>query len=428
MYPYSTTLDWFSRLRLCAFFAQIIVLFAAVVVLHVGVPWLSVLAILGLIPLSQFFSSFPAFSKVSEEIRVGGFLVFDTILLTIILALSGGPSNPFTLIYLVHVVISAVMLKQHWTWLISVLSILGYLSLFLISYPIPGLDNHGGHSALNIHLFSMLSAYIIVASLVAYFLSKIISGVKYNEARLQRLEEIAANQKRLTLLTTRAAGAAHELGTPLGTIAIVTHELQRRYAQQRGVEDLQADLDLLVGEVTRCKDILRRLSEESGDLAGETPVIMSLRKIVQDALVGIPQAHSACRVEIDDNLILQAIPQRSLTGALHSLIQNACEAETPDGNNVQVIIQSRRLANQTIEIRIRDNGHPLPSEILERIGEPFFSTKPPGKGMGLGVYLAKLTFEQLKGTLQFFQLTGGGIEVVVHIPETLDARSLAYGC
>lgn len=400
----------FIRLRWCAFFGQLLVLIAAVGFFDLTLPWEKILLLLAIIPVSNLAARTLFASKIREEQLVGGLLVLDTILLTAVLREAGGPTNPFTIVYLLHVVLAAVMLTPAWTWSIAALSCTGFFSLFVSSRAVPEWEHHGAHHGFSLHLHGMLAAYITVAFLVAYFLSKIVGELRRKEHRLSRLEHIAANQQRLTTLTTMTAGAAHELGTPLGTIAIVSHELEKALERKYPDKLLLEDVALLKSEISRCKKVLEELAKQSGDLLGEYLESLSASQLIAEAIVPLA-AENRVNVSGSTDLLLHRVPRNALTIALRALLKNALEAS--ENSPIEVEVTQR---NQEVQFQIRDRGMGISSENLERIGEPFFSTKGAGKGMGLGVYLTKLTAEQLGGTLSFASKLGEGTQALFSFP------------
>lgn len=402
---------WFIRLRWFAFLGQLLVLALAVGHFALSLPWISIAISLSLIPLSNITAQMSIKKYFSEKLLVGGLLALDTFILTAILCLAGGPTNPFTIVYLLHVVLAAVMLTPVWTWGIAILSSFGFGVLFLLSIPVPEWESHGAHHGLSLHLHGMLFAYIVVALLVAHFLSKIVGELQRKERKLQRLETLEANQQRLASLTTITANAAHELGTPLSTIAVVSHELGRMLLKRDADRDLLDDIALLKNETARCKAIIQELSERTGDLIGEVPQSLRVQDLLHDAIRPIK---SDCEIKIIGSVeIFMRVPRKALVLAVRALVKNAVEATNGDNKPIEIEAQ---INGAEILLEIRDSGIGMDGEALERIGEPFFSTKGQGKGMGLGVYLSKLTVEQLGGSLVFKSIYSHGTHALMTFP------------
>ncbi len=200
---------------------------------------------------------------------LGGFLVLDVALLTGVLYLSGGPTNPFSIIYVVYVAMSAVMLSGVWTWTIAALSMVSFAGLFYVHIPASDLGEHGHGENFQTHLYGMFVAFTLATLLIAYFVSRLSDALKERERALAEAQERTHRWGRLASIATLAAGAAHELGTPLGTIAIAAKEVRRRAEGVPGAEALIEDADLIREELERCRTVLDRMALTGGEHVGE---------------------------------------------------------------------------------------------------------------------------------------------------------------
>src|SRR5262249_1169017 len=151
----------------------------------------------------------------------------DTVLLTVLLALSGGPSNPFSVLYLVDVALGAVVLTPPLTWMLLPLGLACFGALFL---PMPWSPAAGLRPAelIRLHLRRMWVAFAVAGGTLVIFVLRVRGGRAEREAELDRERERAGRRDRLASLATLAAGTAHALGSPLSTIAVAAHELERR--------------------------------------------------------------------------------------------------------------------------------------------------------------------------------------------------------
>src|SRR5262249_42066091 len=194
--------------------------------------------------------------------------------------------------------------------------------------------------------------------------------------------------ERLAALTTLAAGAAHELGTPLGTIAVAAKELERALARLDGLNavSLRDDARLIRDEVERCRRILDQMASDAGETAGETPALVPVDGLVRDVLDALaPDDVARVRVEGLPVPGASALPRRAVTSAISSLLRNALDATRPP-ESVRLCVDADERA---LRVTVRDEGPGMTAEVLARAEEPFFSTKPPGKGMGLGLFLVR---------------------------------------
>src|SRR5580704_15954119 len=195
--------------------------------------------------------------------------VLDTLCLTFLLMLSGGPTNPFSLLYLVHITLSAIILTKRWTWLLGGLSTVCFGLLFRIYRPIPVLEMHHPADGTDLHLIGMWIGFGVAAVLVALFSGKISELLRQHENSLLLMQAELAKRDRLASLTTLAAGAAHELNTPLSTIAVVARELELQSEKRGNGQTMAEDARLIRREIDRCQVILGRMRVDV--LHGDSP-------------------------------------------------------------------------------------------------------------------------------------------------------------
>ena len=343
-------------------------------------------------------------------------LGLDILLLTGLLYGSGGAANPFTAIYLVHITLAAVVMRGLWAWVLGVLSIAGFGLLFFWNVHVHSLAHmdHGPDAGISLHLVGMWVAFAITAGLIAAFVGRITHALRQRDGELVALKDLAARQARLAALTTLAAGVAHELGTPLGTIAIAAKELQRT-AEALGpdCEGIHQDATLIRAEVNRCRRILDQMAGPSGSTLGEAFEPLAWADLELDLTDGLSAED---RTRLDFHWPVRpcsAMPRRGLARALRAILVNALEA-TPRPGQVQV----QALEEEgSWRLDITDQGSGMTPEVLAHAGEPFFSTKPTGSGMGLGLFLARTFVEQLGGGLQVESQPGQGTRVLVRCPQ-----------
>jgi two-component system sensor histidine kinase RegB len=251
----------------------------------------------------------------------------------------------------------------------------------------------------------------VASAFVVHFLRRITVALATRDTELTEARGLAARQERLASLATMAAGAAHELSTPLGTVALAAKELERALTRTEEPE-LAADARLIREQVGRCRAILEQMAQGAGTV-GEGVDTCTLDELLGEALVGVrtaPPIHRDVPAELARTPL--RLPPRAVSQALRSLVTNAQDASPPTAGVVIAV----RGEGAVLELAIRDRGAGMPSEILARIGEPFFTTKPPGRGMGLGLFLARAVIEAVGGTLQIDSTTGTGTEVRVTLP------------
>jgi two-component system sensor histidine kinase RegB len=371
----------------------------------------------------------------------------DVVMLTALLYFTGGPFNPFSFLYLVHIALAAVVLRSWWTWSLVALSLACFGALFMDP---PGGSAHAGHdhgahmdhsahmhdhsahaagsagaahgSIMDMHLQGMWVAFGIAAAFIVYFVSRVTRDLAAREAELLRVRSTASRNEKLAALATLAAGAAHELATPLSTIAIAAKDLERALAPapSDGPSAMAEDVRLIRSEVDRCRKILQQMSVEAGQSGGEGAVPTRPEQLVEMALEGLAQ-RARVDVAIDAGAAERCLqlPAQALALALRGVLKNALKAAGDAGRVALRVVE--RDSGCTLEIR--DQGTGMPVSVLARVGEPFFTTKEPGQGMGLGLFVARALCEQIGGKLEIDSAEGRGTTVRMTLPKQLPAHA-----
>jgi two-component system sensor histidine kinase RegB len=346
---------------------------------------------------------------------VGAVLVLDVALLTGLLFLTGGASNPGTVVYLVHITFAAMLLGKRWAWGLTGLSIASFGLLFVSSgTPVQEHVHDMAADTFSTHIAGMWVAFAATAALLAYVVSHVASALAARESELAEARSTAARNERLAALTTLAAGATHELATPLSTIAVTASEMRRLAVAPacRRAHACSADADLIVKEVQRCHRVLDTLSGRAhGRSGGERP--LDLCRAMDEARRSLSPS-DAGRVDIEAPSIdpIPVLPHDEMASVLGGLVRNALDASPAPGR----VTLSADVDANGLCIRVRDRGTGMPPEVLARVGEPFFTTKPPGHGLGLGVFLARTTTEQLGGRFAIESSPSTGTTVTLRFP------------
>jgi two-component system sensor histidine kinase RegB len=383
-------LRWLVRLRWFMGIATTLL----VIVVHVAVTELPILPLLAIVAASLGSNVvISAWRARASRAWIGAILGFDVAVTTALLALTGGPLNPFTTLYLVYIALAAVVLGARGIWLLTGLSALGYAILFFgTDARSLGGPDHAKH--MRIHLEGMWLAFAVASGFIGYFVSRIQRSLAEQRHAIAELRARAARSEKLTALATMAAGAAHELGTPLSTIAVAAKELERRL---EGLE--REDAALIRTEVARCRAILDGMSIEAGGTVGEEPTAIAIGALIREI---------DARIAIEGEATVRA-PRRALTLALRNVVRNALDASSEVRATIAVGAEGAR-------VEIVDRGEGIDEADLARLGEPFFTTKAPGHGMGLGIFLTRAIVEQLGGTIVIRSEKGRGTTVAIELP------------
>jgi two-component system, sensor histidine kinase RegB len=404
------SLEWLIRLRWGAVLGQLGTVAVARILLGAELPLARLLLIVSVLAISNAALAAARSRTSSPAALCGGALTLDTLLLSGLLHATGGPNNPFGVLYLVHITLAAVVLGARWTWFLAALSVGCYGLLFYTHLPVEHLD-HGGPE-MSLHLQGMWVAFTVAALLTASFVVKLSSALERRDAAIADMRERTARSERLAAVTTLAAGAAHELGTPLATIAVAAKELERTVRALPAAQSrlLIEDAALIRSELDRCRAILDRLGADSGQLPGEAPVDLRLDVLVA-AVVDLFPAPQRERLQVAAvNGASVRLPRAAFLQVAQSLLRNALDASTG------TVVLDVGVQRSALRMRVRDEGVGMSSELLARIGEPFFSTKGPGAGLGLGVFIARSLTVQMGGSLTFESVPGRGTSAQVEIP------------
>jgi two-component system sensor histidine kinase RegB len=399
-------LAWLVRLRWAAVAGQLLAVALARFGFGLAIPTGWLLAIVAFTAASN-----AALARRVERhgtVIAAAVIGLDVLLFTLVLGLTGGPANPFSVLYLVHVSLAALLFGFRWSLAIAALCAVAYAALFSVHVPVAW--DHAGHQGerIGLHLQGMWAATAVAALTLSYFVARVASALREREERLRALERAAARNEKLVALSALAAGAAHELGSPLATIAVAARELDRRLAEQPLAEDAR----LIRQEVERCREILSRMSGEAGSAVGEGFDATDLSHVlaaVEQRLDPRERGRLAVRCSAPDTAL--RAPRVALAQALVNLVRNGLAA-APDG--VAVSLEASP-SGDAVRFEVRDAGSGMSPEVLARAGEPFFSTRAPGAGMGLGLFLARAVAERLGGGLVLESAPGRGTRAVLEI-------------
>lgn len=336
-------------------------------------------------------------------------LQIDVLALAVLLFCSGGASNPFVSLLLLPLIIAATLLPGACVWAMAAVTITVYTVLMFLHLPLPGtLSGHG--PGFHAHLWGMWLVFVISALLIAGFVVRLAAALRLRERQVAQLREKALRDEQILALGLFAAAAAHELGTPLSTIAVLARELE--HAHRRDAS-LCADLGLLRQQVDVCKTILGELLR-SADLAADRDMAQPL-DVLLEHIRQRWQLLRPCvplRVHCDGVSPLPVVTAPQTIGqTLISLLNNAADA-CPSGVDLAGHWDAQRVI-----IEIRDQGPGLPPEVAERAGEAFFSTKDSGTGIGL--LLANAALERLGGQVSLWRDPQGGTCTRVALPARL---------
>jgi two-component system sensor histidine kinase RegB len=361
----------------------------------------------------------------ATQTLAGVHLLIDTAVLTALLAISGGATNPFTSLFFVPITL-ATQVSPRWTWTLALVTLGSFAALFA-GTPLPagGGAHHGHGDHYAGHLQGMWVAFGVSGVLITVFVHRIALSLAAQREELARLRQTALEDRHLTALGTLAAGAAHELGTPLATIQVLVGELPHLHGadHEQGVRDIKAAL-------ARCKSIVQAMTspELRVDALSERMQRWSLRELTDDlraAAGAVPIALSFAAHAGDDETWQ---PRHVVAQVLRELVHNAAAAIHAGGRPGQIrVAVTAASSTGPLTIAVHDDGPGMTREVLAAAFDPFFSTKPEGQGLGMGLYLCRAHVRQLGGQLTLDSSPGAGAVARVVLPRGFAGNAAIAG-
>jgi two-component system sensor histidine kinase RegB len=334
-------------------------------------------------------------------------LTIDVFALTGILYFTGGATNPFAWIFLIPLIIAATVLSTKATWLMAALTTSCYSLLMFFHRPWTG----GGHmhhdDTFTQHVFGMWFGFVLSAGLIAWFVVGMANTLRKRDQMLAEAREQALRDEQLVALGTLATGAAHELGTPLATMAIVTRELERADVS----DAMKRKLKILRDQVGRCKQALSVISASAGEARAESGSLIQVELFITKVIA----EWQSQRLQADLELQLdggpssaQIVDEYTLQQSLINLLNNAADVSSDP-----LVFKGAWDADQ-LEIDILDRGSGLHPKTLATLGQQKTSQKE--YGMGLGLFLTHATIQRLGGNIALFEREGGGTCTRIQLP------------
>ncbi len=400
------SLDTITTLRWIAVAGQAIVVAVAVAALGYRTPYLLCALLIALSASVNLAASFVGLrGRLASNTEAALQLAFDVIQLTALLFLTGGTANPFVVLLIAPVTLAASSLPWRHALVLAALAIVAATVLAVWSMPLPWT---GGTNLILPLIYRLGAATAIIAGIA--FTSGYAWLAAGQSARMELAlhvtQAVLAREQRLSALGGLAAAAAHELGTPLATIAVVAKELARE-----GPDSVREDARLLLSQTDRCREILRRLTE-APEAEDEMHARMSLVQLLHEVIE--PHAGAPVRVEAvvtgaPDVAAPDLRRMPEVLRAMTSLVDNAVDFATSE------VLITARFDASNVWVEVRDDGPGFAPDILGKLGQPYVTSRPSGEGsrsshsgMGLGFFIAKTLIERTGAQLEFRNGKGGG--------------------
>jgi two-component system, sensor histidine kinase RegB len=352
--------------------------------------------------------------RVSPPAVIGISLSIDAALMTGLLDLTGGPFNPFIVMYAVFIWLAVVAASPRWSAAVAAVSVAAF-GWLIVDHVQAELAEHHRLNDFPTHLFTMWFSAAAIAELVAHYVADARAALEVRQRQVEEAREQARHSEHLASLTTLAAGAAHELSTPLATIAVAARELERSSERLPttvpAAESFRADAALIRSEVERCQMILDGMSGRAPDGTPASGEPLAPAVIAQLAASRLTESQRRrLHVDIAADAGAPSVPGPAAVQAVSTLLRNAFDAS---GGNTDVLLRfSQR--GQMVRVEVHDQGAGMAPDVQRRAGEPFFTTKEPGHGLGLGLFLTRSVAERAGGSLRFEM--GAGTVAVLEVP------------
>ena len=346
--------------------------------------------------LTNIFLQFKINATLLKDLYSTSFLMYDVLQLSILLFLTGGIFNPFSILMIVPTIVASTFLSMGSTIILGSSTILLLFAITFFHLPLPGMEEYV-LSFPNYYVTGILISLIIGLIFLSYFGIRFAGETKKRSDALNKLQQILAKEYELESLGGQAAAAAHSLGTPLATISVVSKELRKEIGDR---SKHTKDLDLLISQTKRCSEILKQISQKkiiNDQFLSEMNLEDLLEEIIKSFKESSEKKIYLNTVKDINKINIKRTPE--LVYGLRNFIGNAVKFSN---NEVQISIESD---NINLLVIIDDDGPGFPEDIIKALGEPYIKTRSKrvknNAGLGLGTFLGKTLLERQSAIISF---------------------------
>ena len=346
--------------------------------------------------ISNIFLHFFIKKNQLKDFNAAVFLFYDLLQLSILLYLTGGISNPFTILLIIPTIVSSTFLSMGTTIILGFFTLIFLFLLTLFHFPLPGIHEYN-FTFPKYYLIGIFLSIIIGLIFLSYFGIRFAGETKKRSEAFTKLQQIISKEYELESLGGQAAAAAHSLGTPLATITVVAKELRKEVGEE---SKLTKDLDLLLSQTKRCGEILKQISQKKiiDDKFTGSITLDSLLNEIKDNFLQTSSKEIELDCSKDQNRIkIKRVPE--LIFGLRNFIGNAVKFSN---EKVSILLISNQ---ENISISIIDDGPGFPNDIIDNLGQPYLKSKDKktkkNEGTGLGTFLGKTLLERFGAKLNF---------------------------
>ena len=346
--------------------------------------------------LSNLYLQFVIKSNALKDLYAGSFLIYDLIQLTALLYLTGGISNPFSILMIIPTIVSSTFLSMGTTIILGLFTIIFLFVLTIFHHPLPGIHDHS-ETFPKLYLTGYFLAIIVGLIFLGYFGIRFSGESKRRSDAINQVQQVIAKEYELESLGGQAAAAAHSLGTPLATINVVAKELKKELANNK---EYSKDLDLLISQTKRCGEILKQISKKKikdDEFFSKTKLEDLLNEVITSFKESSSKEIKLFSNQDTNKFFFQRSPE--IIYGLRNFIGNAVKFSK---TKVDIYLSSDE---KNIEIIIKDDGPGFPQDVIEILGEPYIRSSSSqindNAGTGLGTFLGKTLLERRGAKLSF---------------------------
>ncbi|PCJ47418.1 MAG: hypothetical protein COA99_00905 [Moraxellaceae bacterium] len=359
-------------------------------------------------------------TKPVTSLETIGQLTLDVVFTTSLFGLTGGPANPFVSFLLFPLTVSAAILPWRYTWVMMLLTITCYASLFLLPnaehytpHHITSSIHHAAtkspsleHSAFSLHMAGMWVNFTLSGLFISFFIVMMRNQIKKQQFKINEQRETALKDEQLIGIATEAATAAHHMSTPLSTMAVIVNDLLSSPANKH----IKDDILTLSAQLDNCKTVLaglRHHADAKNNPLTSISTSLFIKNLIDEFRLLRPEA--TISEDLQDSLEeASLIADAPLRLSILNVLNNSADSYPTE------ILFNAYIENNSLHITIRDFGPGIPEHLEGAISQPTTSTK--ADGMGLGLFLSHSTINRFGGSLRLTNATGGGTITHIELP------------
>lgn len=373
--------------------------------------------VLGLGLLNLWFATRTDTNIRLRDNQTSAHLAVDLVHLAALLFFTGGIANPFSVLMLVPTTVSATMLARRHTYALIALTVLLVTVISFTPYPLPW--NGTPPEVPTLFMVALWVSLCFTIVFLAIYMARVGRESRMRARALVATQFALEQEQKLAALGALAAAAAHELGTPMGTIMLAARDLLDSW---EGSDDARADVELILSEITRCRNILSELREHKKAGDDQHFVTMSVAAILREAAAPHEKRGVDVRFQIDPSAEFEIPRIPEIIHSVRSIVENAV------GFARKKVTVSATAVEDDLTVVIDDDGPGFDPQIIRNLGEPYVTTRRPRAGrdggLGLGLFIAKSLLERTGADLSFGTAPAGGARTEIHWQQATESMTI----